>query len=947
MGEDGLCMNRASGHFSTRGLLAIFVATLCSGALFAGCPPSGAQACDTDAECPDGRCRFGACGPICEEDGDCGSRQVCQAGACVPSPECAQTSDCASGFICTSGACACTGDAACALNQSCVGGRCEARARCTSDLNCDAGQRCEVTQGLCIPPCTFATDCAPGLDPQVATVLYQCFQGTCHRRCVNDVSCGATGLICADGLCTTATCKSAAECPMGQYCTSANFGRCQAFQTCTATSQCQPNFECRAFDPQSCPPGFNCAQPICQELQRCLVDPDCNTSLPGQRSMDFAFCREGHCQPTKSCTAPSDCAAGWACVGKLCVPGGCRGHTDCPTAQACVAGACKTSPNAIDVASLKLSPEVSHLEVGAQQKLQLISYTLDGASFPVASASFSVVDEKGAPSGAATVDASGQVTGVSAAKVLIRAEVPGAAVLPITATVYIHASVSAGRRVLVIDPSTQLPVASATVRGCDAPSSDGPCAAPIEVTTDVNGEAPFPTFSNGGGAAVATFSVGSGLMRADGLPRYERVSLLDSRVSSILLPLEPNPVQSAAGFNGTISFNQVHSDGAYWVGFAAMSAGDPAATNLQDLLGEAFWVDLPGVMQRVPVPGSVVLYTSPGLGIPNEVKGKSLGLAQPGRRTATAFAGRTSLDQLASVRSTDFLAYAGALDYALVPFSTITSHARVPDTTDVDGDGLCTNAMQCPQGTEKVPDYFNFTQLSVAPRDEQTLRTEVVLPELPAEYDTAVIATISATEEAGLTPLGFTSRTAGAPNASGLRPIDPVVMRSGAPFGGVEAGAPGVWVMAVQAASATAGGGSVAGRIIRGPTLPTRAVIPALLPSAAQSTFVRTSRTFAPAQPLWNELVSGGGELGRIDLLGSEVRHRVYFEAEGAQTAVRVPEGPPSGGMDPAAEQMSGLEVTILDLRVGVSAQDAFNVRSANLSRPGGIIDGYSRWQGQ
>ncbi|MBX5480355.1 MAG: Ig-like domain-containing protein [Myxococcaceae bacterium] len=940
------------GNFSTGAVLLVCVVTVGLGAVLTACPPTGAKPCDTDADCPDGRCRFGACGPICEEDGDCGDRQVCQNGACVSAPECAQNADCASGFECREGRCACTGDDACALNQACVDGHCQTRARCTSDASCPPGQRCEVTQGLCIPPCAFATDCAPGLDPRLATALYQCTQGTCFRRCINDVSCGAAGLICSDGLCTAAQCHTRADCPAGQYCTSATFGRCAAFQPCTSTSECGPNFECRAFDPQSCPPGFDCTQSICQELPRCLVDDDCRAALPlpgDPGGVDrVAYCAEGHCQPSKACAAREDCPTGMDCVAKVCVPGGCRGHVDCANGQACVEGVCRSAPAAIDVAGARLTPLVSHVPVGGSVQLHFVAWTLDGASFPSAQASFSVVGDDGQPSTAASVDATGRVTGVSAGKVTIRAVILGSAVLPISATVYVHAPPATGRKVVVIDAATREPLAGTLVRGCDGPMSAGPCTAPVEVMTDAVGEAAFPAFSKGDGSSAATFTVAAADRRPDGLPQYERVSFVDVRSGTVLVPLGANPVRAAAGFNGTVSFTQVHSDGAYWVGFGTLSAGDPSEADLRSLLGETFWVDLPGLPQKAPVPGSVVLYTSPGLGIPSEVKGRSLGLGQPGRRTVTAFAGRTSIEALMSVRSTDFLAWVGAMDYTLLPFNAIVSRAEVPDTVDVDNDGLCSNAAQCPQGPERVPDYFNFTPLTFTPHKAQRLRTEVVLPDLPPEYDTAVVAVVSVDSEAGVAPLGFVSRAAGPPDANNLRPVDPVVMRSGAPHGGVEMGQPGVWVMGVQAASLTQAGGGVGGRILRGNALPTRAVVAPLLPSANGSTVTPGTRTFAPAQPQWNTLVSEGGELARVDLFGADVRHRIYFEAQGSQTLVSLPEAPTGApGNDPVAEAGARLEVTVIDLLPGVTSQDAFDLGGADLSAPATLIDGYSRWQGQ
>ncbi|HLM42805.1 MAG TPA: hypothetical protein VK458_03005, partial [Myxococcaceae bacterium] len=77
----------------SRALVALlFVAAL------SGCPDSSSAPCVTDAECPDGRCRFGGCGPVCLDDTGCPAGQACSAGACVERPQCATTADCAEGF---------------------------------------------------------------------------------------------------------------------------------------------------------------------------------------------------------------------------------------------------------------------------------------------------------------------------------------------------------------------------------------------------------------------------------------------------------------------------------------------------------------------------------------------------------------------------------------------------------------------------------------------------------------------------------------------------------------------------------------------------------------------------------------------------------------------------------------------------------------------------------
>ncbi|HLL53120.1 MAG TPA: hypothetical protein VK447_06235, partial [Myxococcaceae bacterium] len=167
--------------------------------------------------------------------------QVCQAGTCVARPECATDPECAEGFACRTGACRCLRDSACAVNQACLEGRCADRPRCTADADCAPyGRRCEPTQGLCVPPCVEASDCAPGVDPNLAAALYVCTQGNCVTRCLNDATCG-TGLYCRDGLCTRGTCTTFSECPQGQYCTGAQNGRCVAYQSCADSAQCPAN----------------------------------------------------------------------------------------------------------------------------------------------------------------------------------------------------------------------------------------------------------------------------------------------------------------------------------------------------------------------------------------------------------------------------------------------------------------------------------------------------------------------------------------------------------------------------------------------------------------------------------------------------------------------------------------------------------------------------------
>ncbi len=849
----------------------------------------------------------------------------------MPRPECVAATDCAEGFTCMSGRCQCDSDAACSANQVCRQGRCESPARCTANADCPTDQRCEVTQGTCQPACTSAAACAPGLDPQTASLLYVCQEGDCLRRCVNDASCGGQGLICEAGLCERAACATKADCPEGQYCTSATAGRCLTYTPCTANAECAANFECRTFPATACPPGFDCAQRICQELARCFIDADC----PPANTAGGAFCQQGHCQPTTACGPSTPCASGTVCVAGLCVPGGCRGHADCAPGQACTDGACRAPPAASEVISVSVSPRAATLRVGDSVQLALVAFTVTGGSFPLASGSFSVVDPSGTASDAATVTPSGLVTAVRAGTVRVRAGVAGAGgVTPGEVSLTVLPALGEGRRVTVVDATTGRPLSGVAVLGCDAPPADAPCPTPVTVTTDASGAAVFPTFAG----ATASFSAASPEQRADGFPRYDRVSVAATGARDVLLPLTENPVHGAAGFNAGIQFGEVHSTGEAWLGFSVLSVGDVPELDLAMLLGEPFFVTVPGLPQPLPAPGSLVAYVAAGLGSPVELKGRSLGLGQPGRRAAVAFAGKTGLTQLGTLGSTDLLAYTGAMDYALQAFAPIPLLPRVPDLNDLDGDGLCADAAACPQGSEDVPDYFRLPGFSHRPRREQLRRTEVVVPRLPPGLDTAVVSAVEVSAEAGLVPLGFSARTAGAPLPDGTRPVEPMLLRSGAPYAGVEAGTPGVWAMATQG---TAGGGSLSGRIVRAPTLPTRAEVPPFLPLPVAS-YDATRRTLAPAAGNWTALVQVGAELGRVTLTGPRGRHVVLFALGANVAAVRVPESPGPAGEDPAGQAGATLAVAAMDLSAGISAEEALGVDGPNLTGLPVILDAYS-----
>ena len=890
----------------------LLVAT-CLLPLLAGCPAANAPPCETDTDCGDGaRCRFGGCGPICVADDDCGTQQVCTAGRCTAPPECATDAQCAEGFTCTKGACACSTDAACAANQACVDGRCEGRERCTDDTPClPLGRRCEVTQGLCVPPCSLPSDCAPGVDPQVATALFACQGGTCVRRCLGDPTCG-TGLICDEGFCEAAACKTYADCPSGSYCSSARFGRCEQEVRCTDDTACGANQRCGPFPADACPPGFPCEQSICRELPRCLSDPDC-AGAP-------AYCGDQHCQPTTACQFEAGCTAGMSCVAGLCVPGACRGDADCAAPSdagpgaSCVDGQCMATPTPSQVASLQLFPSRAWAVVGDEVHFKLVGYLAGGQAVPLPSATFLAVDPPdGGTSTAAHVGADGVLTADAPGEMVVRAAYTpagGGGALPREARVTVVSPPASGKTVLVLDARRE-PVVDAEVVGCDAPPTAATCGAPVTVRTDASGAAHFPSFSG----ATASFTASPGEVLDGGVPLLERASLIDASGTLFFLPLGGERATSASGFRGSTSFTSVHGSGTVWAGLTLVSSGDPADLDLGDVVGEPFQATVPGVGQSIPVPSNVVAFTAAAFGVPTKIKDTAYGTGVAGRRVAVAFAGKVDGTQLLGVRSVDLLAALGGLDVGMQGPVALEQLQRVEDVGDLDRDGLCPEVQDCPAGTEQRPDYARLAQLSLSPSRVQALRTEVVLPSLPQGLDTAVVVAAQAHPEAGLIPLGLGSRTGGAPTADGSRPMDPLTLRSAPAWSVATVGRPAIWVHALsvnpqgaQVGRAAAGVISV-DRAAARPRLPEQVTVSAFLPLATGGALA--AGIFTPGAGPWSAGHGAGARLARVVVKGAAGRHVLWLPVEPGRTAYPLL-GSTLG--DPVLEAGRTVEVQLLQL---------------------------------
>jgi hypothetical protein len=271
---------------------------------------------------------------------------------------------------------------------------------------------------------------------------------------------------------------------------------------------------------------------------------------------------------------------------------------------------------------------------------------------------------------------------------------------------------------------------------------------------------------------------------------------------------------------------------------------------------------------------------------------------------------RAFLDAALNLRSVDVLTYLGAFDYSQDRAVSFSPRPYVPDSTDIDGDGLCSNMQKCPMGSEDVPDYARFTQLAFQPNRQQRLRTEVVVPGVPSNFDTVLVASALFDERAGMLPTGFASKTPGMTGPDGLKQVDPITVRGGPAYNGLEIATPGIWTIVANTA-----GTNFSGRLLRSPVLGSRVLVTPFLPSPAMSTFTPGNRTFNTGQPAWSSVYSTGGELGRVSLTGTDTRHVIYFAMANGQNAIVWPTSPTAPGQDPAAQAMTKLEVVAVDRR--------------------------------
>ena len=261
------------------------------------------------------------------QDKDCGRKEVCKMGRCVPgnSGGCSSDYECLEGQICKGGMCVnpspeCMQDKDCGRKEVCKMGKCVPgnSGGCLEDWECEPGEKCcnkpglDCQDGTCFNHgCFLNEDCRPG---------YCCTRQKCEPctsgGCAEDGECG-------DGQCCIHEKKLPSWVPRGKTgrCAPCPFLPCQMNKRCGRDSDCQKWGEC-------CSNSGICEGDImmswcgpCKGPPRCSTDKDCKVgdccNAPPPRGDPNRASMCGPC--TSKCKSNRDCERNPFADGKCCL----------------------------------------------------------------------------------------------------------------------------------------------------------------------------------------------------------------------------------------------------------------------------------------------------------------------------------------------------------------------------------------------------------------------------------------------------------------------------------------------------------------------------------------------------------------------------------------------------------------------------------------------------
>lgn len=880
-----------------------------------GCIGPSQLRCVEDEECiHGGRCSESGVCVECVGNDDCEGTDVCLAdGTC--GRECERNEDCPDGvacdnagsaptFTCLSGP-ACTTDSNCTLGRSCIDGECVSLPPCDDDAACEPyGRICESTlfgQKRCVPRCQNASDCGFGRT---------CQAGRCRQQCFGDQTCLEAGTICDGGVCVAAECRTLADCGAGELCTSSSRGRCQAYTACEVNEECaSDDFYCGT--PSPCPPGFDCTgTKICLERARCVSDRECGAG---------SYCEGLRCRDAEPCSERSECAEGTDCVAGMCVPFVCRGELDCDldAGEICVAGECRLPPAGDPVTQVRILTVPRPLKEGEQVQLVAIALTASGEGVPGQAFTWSSFD-----AGVAAVDSDGLLTATGAGTTMVMVSLRIGTRPPMTHSVIFRVldPVEEGdARVVVFDAASGEPIPGATV------VLDG-----VEGVSGDDGVALFPEAS----AERHEVQIYA--------PGYDRIAVSGAVGDDLAVPTAPDFTGRAAGFTGSIAFNNVTSTGGIEVGLAGGSRDELLGLSLGSLLGEMFTqnVSIPFVGEfPVPAPGAMTLKVLDPIQI--DVKSRLYASAPAGLRSVWSFAGRLDMDALGFLGGggadiggilTNMLPYFGHFEHGLSTGHVLVDVPLAPDAQDVNGNG---------DTTEVIPDWNNpaFPSLNLRPSRRQNLRARVVLPPVPSGLPLSSVVLLAGAKapQLGYTLVGLSATS----DSNNDGTFEPQILRMAPLYAGLEAGAYAVVAMAMRGSGGGDLAADVTARIHESTYLPSEVALDdrPFLPFADGVSV--SERSAAVPEGTRTALADAGAGVLRVVVQGLSGRMVVYLAADAE--GVTVPP-PPEGFVDgdPIADAGAAVFVDAVSVS-GADWSALTSLGGATLGDLDTLADGYSR----
>ncbi|CAG2101907.1 unnamed protein product, partial [Medioppia subpectinata] len=300
--------------------------------------------------------------PVCLQDGDCGTGQICENGKCIDA--CRTDDTCSYTMACINQRCQdpCSVFGACGRNALCQSDSHRAVCSCPPEFSGDAFVICEREDSHQLRGCGSDLECSFG---------YICESGNCIEGCRHDDHC-TPDETCYNRLCRN-PCEYANACGINADC-SPNAHR--PVCSCHSGFIGDPHVECRPLqDVRECVLDIDCGNRLvcensrciigCRDSQGCGLEESCINGICQNPCSLYGGCgRNAVCKPfnhTSICSCPSglkgnpnvvcteappqclkdsECVLGQICENTQCISG-CRLDNNCHEDRACIHGICQ------------------------------------------------------------------------------------------------------------------------------------------------------------------------------------------------------------------------------------------------------------------------------------------------------------------------------------------------------------------------------------------------------------------------------------------------------------------------------------------------------------------------------------------------------------------------------------------------------------------------------